>query len=107
MQPSPAALTKLDRFRFIAQVTDRGRASRPFSLRGIRLEDVFGEAGRGRSSVASTRRSDASAAETFARLEKHDERIRTKLQEVRAAGGEQGFEGAASGPVSYRPGAPA
>jgi hypothetical protein len=104
-QPSPAALTKLDRFRFVAQVTDRGRASRPFGLRGIRLEDVFGEPDSRQTRSAGSRGADTSAAETFARLEKHDERIRAKLQEVRAAGGGEGSEGSASGPVSYRPGA--
>jgi len=105
-QPNPAALTKLDRFRFVAQVTDRGRASRPFGLRGIRLEDVFG-ADRRQAPTAQGRAAECSAAETFTRLEKHDERIRAKLQEVR--GRRRGGHGpdSASGPVRHRRRAPA
>ena len=40
---SPEALTKLERFRFIAQVTHKGRLSAPFALGGVRVEDVLGE----------------------------------------------------------------
>jgi hypothetical protein len=100
-QPSPAALTKLDRFRFVAQVTDRGRASRPFGLRGIRLEDVFGPSDR-QARATQRRPNGCSAAETFARLERHDERIRAKLREAR--GRRRGADGlgSASGPVSHR-----
>jgi len=42
-KPDPAALTKLKRFHFIAQVTDRGELSEPFALEGIRVEDVAGK----------------------------------------------------------------
>jgi len=108
-QPSPAALTKLDRFRFVAQVTNRGRASKPFALRGIRLEDVFEPAADRRRQRADRRHpSGCSAAETFDRLERHDERIRAKLREIRGrrrAGHDSGYAG--SGPVSHRRGAPA
>ncbi len=108
-QPSPAALTKLDRFRFVAQVTNRGRASKPFALRGIRLEDVFEPAADRRRQPADRRRpSGCSAAETFDRLERHDERIRAKLREVRGRRREgHGPGSAGSGPVSHRRGAPA
>lgn len=101
-QPSPAALTKLDRFRFVGQVTDQGRASRPFGLRGIRLEDVFGEADQRQARAAERQPSGSSAAETFARLERHDERIRAKLREARGRqrGGHR--PGSTSGPVSHR-----
>jgi hypothetical protein len=105
-QPSPAALTKLDRFRFVAQVTDRGRASRPFGLRGIRLEDVF-DADRRQASTAKSRAAGCSAAETFTRLEKHDERIRAKLREVRGRQRGGHGPGSASGPVRHRRKAPA
>jgi hypothetical protein len=108
-QPSPAALTKLDRFRFVAQVTNRGRASRPFALRGIRLEDVFEPVTDRRRQPPATRRpNECSAAEIFDRLEKHDERIRAKLREV--SGRRRGAHGpgsSGSGPVSHRRGAPA
>lgn len=105
-QPSPAALTKLDRFRFAAQVTDRGRASRPFGLRGIRLEDVFG-ADRRQAPTAQSPAAGCSAAETFTRLEKHDERIRAKLREVRGRRRGGHGPGSASGPVRHQRKAPA
>ncbi len=101
-QPSPAALTKLDRFRFVAQVTDRGRASRPFGLRGVRLEDVFGDADSPQTGGDHPSPSGCSAAETFARLERHDERIRAKLREARGRRRGGGGPGSASGPVSHR-----
>jgi hypothetical protein len=41
-QPSPAALTKLERYRFIAQVTHDGSLSSPFALGGVQVEDVAG-----------------------------------------------------------------
>jgi hypothetical protein len=107
-QPSPAALAKLDRFRFVAQVTDQGRASRPFGLRGVRLEDVFGEADQRQARAAQRRASGCSAAQTFARLERHDERVRDKLREVRGRRrGGRGPGTSGSGPVSHRRGAPA
>jgi hypothetical protein len=109
-QPSPAALTKLDRFHFVAQVTNQGRASRPFALRGIRLEDVFKPAGadRLRQRGPCRRPSGCSATETFDRLERHDERIRAKLREARGRRrGAHGPGSASSGPVSYRRGASA
>jgi hypothetical protein len=104
-QPSPAALTKLDRFRFVAQVTDRGRSSRPFALRGIQLEDVF-DVDRQQAPAVQRRKTGCSAAETFARLERHDERIRAKLREVRGHRGEHGSQ-SASGPVRHRRKTPA
>jgi hypothetical protein len=100
-QPSPAALTKLDRFRFAAQVTDRGRASRPFALRGVRLEDVF-DADPPHDPITPRQPAGCSAAETFARLERHDERIRAKLREVRGRRRAGQRSGAEAGPVSHR-----
>ncbi len=44
---NPEALTKLERFHFIAQVTHKGRLSAPFALGGVRVEDVLGEPPRG------------------------------------------------------------
>jgi hypothetical protein len=40
---NPEALTELERFHFIAQVTHQGRLSAPFALGGVRVEDVLGE----------------------------------------------------------------
>jgi hypothetical protein len=106
-QPSPAALTKLDRFRFVAQVTNRGRASRPFALRGIQLEDVFDAADRRQVRAARRRPNGCTAAETFARLEQHDERIRVKLREVRGRRRGDHAQGSGSGPVKHRRRSPA
>lgn len=39
-QPNPSALTKLERYRFVAQVTFRGSLSAPFALGGVQVEDV-------------------------------------------------------------------
>ncbi len=39
----PAALTRLERFRFVGQVTAGGELSAPFALGGARVEDVLGE----------------------------------------------------------------
>ncbi len=39
-QPSPSVMVGLPRFHFVTQVTHEGELSRPFALRGIRVEDV-------------------------------------------------------------------
>ncbi|HVY78857.1 MAG TPA: hypothetical protein VG898_10155 [Solirubrobacterales bacterium] len=101
-QPSPAALTKLDRFRFVAQVTDRGRASAPFALRGIRLEDVF-DVDAGRPS-ASAPRAGAPAAETLAHLETLDARIFDRLREAGVEGGAGGGREPVAGQVRAKRG---
>jgi hypothetical protein len=41
-EPKPEAITRLPRYHFIAQVTHRGEVSRPFALRGVRVEDALG-----------------------------------------------------------------
>ncbi|HEY2053226.1 MAG TPA: hypothetical protein VGH14_04750 [Solirubrobacterales bacterium] len=41
-EPRPEAITRLPRYRFIAQVTHRGEVSRPFALGGVRVEDALG-----------------------------------------------------------------
>jgi len=100
-QPSPAALTKLDRYRFIVQVTDRGRSSKPFALRGIQLEDVF-DADRRQAPGGGRRTTGCTAAETVAHLETLDERIQSKLREAkgRRRGGHS--SGPAAGPVRHK-----
>lgn len=90
-EPSPSALTNLPRYRFIAQVTSEGELSRPFALRGVRVEEALGAANPGNAEqlekaiAASGRRRDV--AEALAHLETLDERILAALQE-RAGGGE-------------------
>jgi hypothetical protein len=79
-KPDPAALTKLSRFRFIAQVTDRGELSEPFALEGIRVEDVaeLPEAGDGKPACGAVARTEVS--EAIEHLEGLDERILAELQ---------------------------
>jgi len=88
-KPDPAALTKLSRFRFIAQVTDRGELSEPFALEGIRVEDVAGEPpapGKKPIAGAVARTETAKAIES---LEGLDDRILAELRK-RQGGGEKG-----------------
>ncbi len=41
-EPRPEAITKLPRYRFVAQVTHDGEMSRPFALGGVRVEEALG-----------------------------------------------------------------
>ena len=41
-EPRPEAITRLPRYRFVAQVTAGGELSRPFGLGGVRVEDALG-----------------------------------------------------------------
>jgi hypothetical protein len=84
----PEAVTQLDRYRFIAQVTDRGKLSKPFALEGIRVEDVAelpeGQAAEpGDGAVART-----AASEVTQHLETLDERILAALRKRRKEGSE-------------------
>jgi hypothetical protein len=88
-RPSPAALTKLERYRFIAQVTHRGSLSAPFALGGVRVEDALGEPPAKRSAEETAATPGRSAAEVAAHLEDLDDRILAALE---AAGGEGGAE---------------
>jgi hypothetical protein len=81
----PGALTKLERFRFIAQVTHEGRLSAPFALGGVQVEDVIDkpeDAGRVEGATAGR-----SVAEVTEHLETLDDRIQAALEEKRAKGG--------------------
>ncbi len=82
---SPEALTGLERFRFIAQVTHEGKLSAPFALGGVRVEDVMGKpaperSDRGERRVPASRRSPE---EISTRLDELDDRILAALQERR------------------------
>jgi hypothetical protein len=81
---SPEALTGLERFRFIAQVTYKGRLSAPFALGGVRVEDVLGEpAGGGDREGQGAAASGRSAAEVAAHLDGLDDRILAELERQR------------------------
>jgi hypothetical protein len=91
-RPSPAALTKLERYRFIAQVTHQGSLSTPFALGGVRVEDALGDPPAERTSEEEEE-TDAtpgrSPAEVASHLEDLDDRILAAL-------GEPGGEGSAN-----------
>ena len=93
---NPEALTKLERFRFIAQVTHEGRLSAPFALGGVRVEDVMGEPTaenpdrKGGRRAAAARRS---ADEVAAHLDGLDDRILEALEK------RQGDDGASTQPA--------
>ena len=84
---SPEALTEMERFRFIAQVTHKGALSTPFALGGVRVEDLLGSAeghdGEGRR---PTRESQRSAEEVAAHLDSLDDRILFALRGGKGSG---------------------
>lgn len=79
-QPSPAVMVGLPRFQFVTQVTHEGELSRPFALRGIRVEDVHekSEAGTGGPLGGAVRR--AEPAQVSEHLETLDDRILAHLK---------------------------
>ena len=84
---SPEAVTQLGRFRFIAQVTDRGELSKPFALGGIRVEDVaeLPDHRSGEPHAGAVERVEAE--EVVEHLETLDERIHAALSKRRKSGG--------------------
>jgi hypothetical protein len=96
-QPSPAALTKLERYRFIAQVTFEGSLSAPFALGGVRVEDVVEKpAGSKKVGGGGERPADGSrgaATDVAAHLDSLDDRILAALR----GGGVDGSPGHAEG----------
>jgi hypothetical protein len=86
-EPSPEAITRLPRYRFVGQVTHHGELSRPFALGGVRVEDALGPApadGRERLEAAmecSGRRRRGS--EMLAERDTLDERIGHALRSHR------------------------
>ena len=89
-RPDPAALTGLPRYRFLAQVTHRGEASKPFLVRGAAVEELFG-AGEPAGVAELERAIDATAgrrpaAEAAAELDSLDARI---VRELRRRAGER------------------
>ncbi|HMJ74013.1 MAG TPA: hypothetical protein VK471_11705 [Solirubrobacterales bacterium] len=103
-QPSPAAITRLERFRFIAQVTFKGSLSDPFALGGVRVEDVAEVAGRreceGRQHGEGPRRA---ATEVAAHLDSLDDRILAALRSGGAKGRPHGHDEGRSRPRRQGP----
>jgi hypothetical protein len=81
-EPSPAALTRLERFRFIAQVTFEGTLSAPFALGGLQVEEVVGAPPGGQQGgvKAAAEDEEPSAEQVTTHLDSLDERIVTALQ---------------------------
>ena len=86
---SPEALTKLERFHFIAQVTHEGRLSAPFALGGVQVEDVIDKL-EGSGPVAGAALG-CSVSEVTEHLETLDDRIQAAL-EARSGNGEAGAQ---------------
>lgn len=81
----PAAVARLPRYRFLCQVTHRGELSKPFALKGMRVEELIGEPDAGDLAEleravdrTSARRP---AAEALAHLETLDKRIKQALSD--------------------------
>lgn len=92
-EPSPTALTRLPRYRFIAQVTHEGDLSAPFALGGIRVEDVFGAGQVGELELSSAKgAAQKSPAEVLAHLDGLDDAIASELRRARQSGGSEGRE---------------
>jgi hypothetical protein len=82
----PEALTELQRFRFIAQVTHKGSLSAPFALGGVRVEDVLGEPARKAGSNGQAGVGGRSVTEVTRHLETLDDRIQAELERQRGDG---------------------
>lgn len=79
-RPDPAALTRLPKYRFIAQVTDHGTVSEPFALGGVTIQELFGEGRPAEIKGAVARREPV---EALAHLETLDDRILTELEALK------------------------
>lgn len=97
-QPSPAALTRLPRYRFVAQATFRGSLSSPFALGGVQVEEVCDKP-EGQTGSCEGRRHDA--VDVRAHVDSLDDRI---LAALRGGGGRRSSKGHAEG--RRRPGRP-
>lgn len=80
---SPEAVTQLDRYRFIAQVTHRGKLSSPFGLEGIRVEDIADLPSGEPSEPSGGPAARTEAAAVMEHLETLDDRILAALRKRR------------------------
>jgi hypothetical protein len=79
-RPDPAALTRLPKYRFIAQVTDHGSVSEPFALGGVTIQDLFGDGRPGEIEGAVAR---CEPVQALAHLETLDDRILAALEALK------------------------
>jgi hypothetical protein len=83
-QPAPEALTRMQKYRFIAQVTFRDVLSPPFAIGGVRVEDALGEVGASGGDRPPGSRSDpGAAADVIEHLDALDDRILAALKNQR------------------------
>jgi hypothetical protein len=86
-ETNPAALTRLPRYSFIAQVTHKGELSRPFALGGITAEQALNEPGPGSGANETEAVCRQDPAAVLAHLDTLDARILAGLQERRGSAG--------------------
>jgi hypothetical protein len=101
-QPSPKALTRLPRFRFVAQVTYKGALSSPFALGGVRVEDVFAEKPSGARPLCEGRSHGDGAVDARAHLDDLDDRILIALRAGEGGRGHRAERGRQSGSRQVR-----
>jgi hypothetical protein len=96
-------VTQLGRYRFIAQVTDRGELSKPFALEGIRVEDVaeLSSDRYGKRIEGAVARVEAE--EVVEHLETLDERILAALSKRRKSAGNKPAPEAPAAPAAKPP----
>lgn len=97
-QPDPAALTRLPRYRFLAQVTHHGELTKPFQVHGLPADELLAHASDHHVAAAAGVTAPATglaAADTLAHLETLDARILEELTKQRRHDArEQGASGA-------------
>jgi len=100
---NPEALTELERFHFIAQVTHKGRLSAPFALGGVRVEDVLGKPAAAKKPDREASAPERSAEEIAAHLDSLDDRILAALEELGGDGEGGSQSGAGPKPTPRAP----
>jgi hypothetical protein len=99
-QPSADALTRLERFHFIAQATFEGSLSSPFALKGVQVEDVVARPAA--SSPPGPSDSTDQAESVADHLDRLDDRILEALEAGPSGQGKQcrgGRQHGRSGPI--------
>jgi len=87
-QPSPEVMVRLPRFQFVTQVTHEGELSRPFALRGIRVEDVHEKYKNGTGVQVAEAVERAEPAQVSEHLETLDDRILAHLTSLASTTGD-------------------
>lgn len=102
-EPDSAAMARLPRFRFVAQVTHEGDLSRPFALQGIRVEDIHRESEYGYGPAVPEAAPRTEAAQVIEHLETLDDRIQAHLEGLDPPPAAQAGDGEGGGPPPEDP----